>query len=342
MATLKDISLKTGHSVTQVSRALNGHADVNAQTREQVLAAAKELNYRPNITARKLASGRSGMVALVSPQADGLSSDSTFIETVTGLSAQFSSRGMQFVLHIPTDGDDPIEGYDRLIDSGSLDGFVITVPDGDDERIQHLIKREVPFVVHGRSAIHEDYPYFDIDNYGVSYKLTRHLIEQGHRDIALINGQSEFNYSQARLCGFQDALAESGLPVQDHLIRHGRMSESLGMVSMVQMMSGDDTPPTGVICGNILIANGVYTSAQALELTIPTDLSVVAHDDVISQYRASAFYPALTVTRSPLADSWGPLADFLSGAIDGKATGTLQKIAKFEFVDRNSVAAPRR
>ena len=338
MATLKDISRKAGLSVTQVSRALNGHSDVNAETRDHVLKVAKSLNYRPNISARKLVSGRSGMVALVSPQSRGLSSDTTFIETVTGLSAQFSSRSMQFVLHVPTEGDDSIEVYGRLIDSGSLDGFVIIEPEVEDARIQYLTKREVPFVVHGSTRGSETFPYFDIDNYGVCYKLTRHLIEHGHRNIGFINGRSEFSYSAARLRGFTDALSEVGVDPQEHLIRHGRMSESLGMISTVQMFSGEMAKPTAIVCGNILIANGVYSSASALGLTIPSDLSVVAHDDVLAQYRASAFYPALTVTRSPLKDSWGPLADFLSQHIDEKPLENLQRIAEFEFVDRASVA----
>lgn len=340
MTTLKQISQKSGVSVTQVSRALNGHSDVNEETRKHVLEVAKLLNYRPNITAQKLVSGRSGMVALVSPNFGELSSDTTFIETVTGLSAEFSSRSMQFVLHVPTEEDNAIDVYARLIANGSLDGFVIIEPANDDERIQYLMDREIPFVVHGRAHSTAQYPFFDIDNYGVSYKLTRHLIEKGHREIGFINGCAEFSYSCARLKGFMDALRDSDIQPRDELVRHGVMTEALGMISTVQMFSANSPPPTALVCGNILIANGVFTSARALGLNVPNDLSVAAHDDVLPQYRASAFYPALTVTRSPLKDSWGPLASFLRASIDGKPVETLQKTSGFEFVERNSVAAP--
>jgi LacI family transcriptional regulator len=338
MATLKDISRLSGISVTQVSRALNGHSDVNAETRQHVQEVADSLNYSPNITARKLVSGRSGMVALVSPQFKDLTNDRTFIESVTGLSTQFSRRGMQFVLHIPDEGDTATDVYGRLIDGGALDGFVIIEPEVGDPRIKYLIERDVPFVVHGRTYNEDNYPYFDIDNYGVLHKLTKHLIDQGHTNIGFINGREELNYCRARLEGFHDALAQADLTANEEFIFHGWMTEPLGLVSTIQMFSGSKPHPTALICGNILIANGVYSAAKALGLKIPADLSVVAHDDVVPHFRASAFYPALTVSRSPLKDSWIPLADSLSAVIDGTPVEKLQKIAGFEFVDRDSVA----
>ncbi len=100
MATLRDISRELGLSVTQVSRALNGHDDVSEETRARVQDIAKALKYQPNLTARKLVTGKSGIVGLVLPQVPTAPEDTLFVQIVGGLSRHFSRRQMQFVLHI--------------------------------------------------------------------------------------------------------------------------------------------------------------------------------------------------------------------------------------------------
>ncbi len=91
-------------SVTQVSRALNDHADVSRATKARVREGARELGYRPNLTARKLKSGRSGIVAMIVPGRSETVEIELLMESVMGLSAEFSRRGLQFVLHVLSDG----------------------------------------------------------------------------------------------------------------------------------------------------------------------------------------------------------------------------------------------
>mgnify|MGYP002149462803 CR=1 FL=1 len=181
MATLKDVARAAGLSITQTSRALNGHSDVNEATRKRVKAVARSMNYQANISARKLVTGRSGMVALVVPQTPELPQNGLFIEGVAGLSAQFSGRGMQFVLHV-AGNDRPItEVYQRLIGNGMLDGFVLFSPCDDDPRAAFLRDHGIPFVVHGRTGKAMEYPHFDIENERLAYDLTKHVAARGHR-----------------------------------------------------------------------------------------------------------------------------------------------------------------
>jgi LacI family transcriptional regulator len=342
MTTLKDISRSLGLSVTQVSRALNGHDDVNEETRERVTAAARAMNYHPNISARKLVSGRSGMVGLVMPKHKGLGSDSMFMEVVAGLSAQFSSREMQFVLHIMEESEAAIPVYQRLVGRGALDGFVLIDPREDDPRITFLQRAGVPFVVHGRTSPKPDYPYFDIENEKLLFELTAYLIGLGHRRIALINGPAGRPYVTNRTRGFHRACATVDIPLTDRIERHGDMDAALGLVSTVAMFNGPGPQPTAIICGNVRIAHGVYQALSSLHLSIPGDVSVVAHDDHLPDLRASAFFPSLTVTKAPLRESWKPMADCLAGAIEGRPLGELQQIGGYEFIARNSAAPPAR
>lgn len=342
MTTLKDLSRHLGLSVTQVSRALNGHSDVSEATRLRVEKAAKKLKYMPNVSARRLVSGRSGMVGFVERSYPGIARDTILLETVTGLSSRFSERGMQFVLHLSPDTDggdgrDMVPVYERLAIGGGLDGFVLTNPRRDDPRIRSLQQLGVPFVVHGRGDLDPPYPFVDIDNLGLARQLTEHLIGHGHRRIALINADEAFAFAAFRTRGYREALAAAGLPAPPKLVRQGRMTDALGMIATAQIFAARDQLPTAIICSNMLITKGVFSALEALGLSVPKDVSVVAHDDAVADVHPENFYPPLTVTRSPLSLSWDPLAETLVRAIEGTETDGLQTFLPIEFREGGSV-----
>jgi LacI family transcriptional regulator len=339
MATLKDIARALDLSITQVSRALNDHSDVNEETRLRVKATARAMNYHPNASARKLVSGRSGMVGLVVPQYRSIGQDRLFMEVVAGLSTQFSGRGMQFVLHMMAEHEPAIPVYQKLIGKAMLDGFVLIDPLDQDPRIEFLRKAGISFVVHGRSGRTIDYPYFDIENERLAYDLTAHLAARGHRRIAFLNGIAGRSYVTVREQGYRRALRDTGAEDLPHLHLNSAMDEAHGLTETIRLFSTDAPRPTAVVCGNVRLARGVYEGLEALGLSVPGDVSVVAHDDELPALRASAFFPSLTVTKSPLRDSWEPLADCLAGAIDGMPLATLQRIGSYSFIERNSVAA---
>jgi LacI family transcriptional regulator len=280
------------------------------------------------------------MVGLVAPTRHDIAEDGIFLETIAGLSAQFSGRGMQFVLHIMAEDEPPIPVYQKLIGKAMLDGFVLTNPMDQDPRISFLRKSGIAFVVHGRSDQMADYPYFDIENEQLAHDLTRHLIARGHRRIAFLNGLAGLNYVTERHRGHCRALTEAGLAFDPGLHLNGPMDEATGLTATVRLFSTGVPRPTAIICGNVRLARGVYQALAALGLSVPQDVSVVAHDDQLPSLRASAFFPALSVTKAPLRDSWGPLADCLTGAIAGEPLATLQRLGSYSLIERESVAAP--
>lgn len=340
MATLKDIARSLDLSITQVSRALNDHSDVNEETRRRVKEAARAMNYHPNASARKLVSGRSGIVGLVVPQHRDIGQDGIFLEVIAGLSAQFSGRGMQFMLHIMSEHEPPIPVYQKLIGKALLDGFVLIDPLEKDPRVDFLRKSGIAFVLHGRVGRTLDYPYFDIENEQLAHDLTTHLADHGHRHIAFLNGVSGRSYVTLREQGYRRALRQANLPDTGALHLNGEMDEATGLTNTIRLFSGGTPRPTGIVCGNVRLARGCYQALAALGLNVPGDVSVVAHDDELPTLRSSAFYPALTVTLAPLRDSWEPLADCLAGAIDGKPLANLQRIGSYTMISRTSVAPP--
>ncbi len=335
MTTLKDLSKVLGLSVTQVSRALNGHSDVNEATRLRVVETAKLLNYHPNLSARKLATGRSGVVGLVIPALHSHGGDHLFVQQIRGLSKRFSQSDVRFILHMADEEEDLIAAYRRLIDSASLDGFVLTDAFDSDPRIVFLQKRGVPFVLHGRSKGPYTYPFFDIDNYAVGYELTRHLTGLGHRRIAMLNGIKGRSYCSAREQGYAAALAESGINYDPTLHRNGVMETGYGLIETITLMKSPQ-PPTAFIASNAWIAKGIYDAISAIGAEIPRDVSVVAHDDLLPLVDTRQFLPPMTVMESPLKNSWAPLADILLGALAGQPIEDLQKIGEIQMILRNS------
>lgn len=336
MATLKDISAELGLSVATVSRALNGFPEVNARTRDRVAEMARQMGYQPNRAAQRLVTGRSGMVGMIVRLKADMTADQTFLDVITGLTAALAARNVDLVLSVDQH-DDPTLAYSRMLARNMLDGFILNAPLPSDPRVAFLRERGIPFVLHGQTGGEQDYPFFGIDNHAVSADAVGLLVALGHRRIALLNGDVALSYATDRLEGFARAMAQAGLPVPPAFIAAERPSESYGYTAALAMLSGQAGPrPTALVCGSTLIAAGAMQAARHLNLSVPADLSIVAHDDALPQLSAISFEPALTVTRSPLRDACEPLANHLIDHIDGTPATALQTLVHADIIVRGS------
>lgn len=336
MATLKDIGTELGLSVATVSRALNGFPEVNARTRDRVQQVADRLGYRPNRIAQRLVTGRSGMVGMIVKIRPDMSSEMTFFEILTGLTAALAARDTDLVLAVDQ-ADDPVVPYQRMLERGILDGFILNAPVPDDPRVAWLQARGIPFVMHGQSDAAVDYPFYGIDNRAVMADSVGLLAALGHRRIAFLNGEVRLAFAADRLAGFRAAMAGERLAVPEAFIASDQPGESYGYARALAMLSRRLGPrPTAVICASTVIAAGVMQAARDLGLEVPRDLSVMAHDDALPQLRAINFTPALTVTRAPMRDACVPLANHLVDHIDGVAAARLQTLVRAEVIVRQS------
>jgi LacI family transcriptional regulator len=338
MTTLRDVAKATGFSVTTVSRALRGFDDVTAETRRLIEVVARELDYRPNQIARKLVSGRSGMVGLVLEAPPQPFEHGHFFELIASLSQAFSARDLDFVLRIG-DGTSALPTHERLINRGALDGFILTLPVLDDPRIGLMLARNVAFVVHGHQVGDDRYAFFDTDNRLASALAVELLAGLGHRRIALVAGPPRWPSVAERVRGFRAAMAARGLPFDAGLVTHGDTSTAYGAEVAARLLARPERP-TAIVCCNSLVAAGVYEVARARGLAIPADLSVVAHDDALPQVATDRLEPALSVTRLPLRAAGEPLADLLVRRIAGEPVASLQVTQAPELIVRESTAPP--
>jgi LacI family transcriptional regulator len=138
-------------------------------------------------------------------------------------------------------------------------------------------------------------------------------------------------------------LKARAIPVPDRFVSHDEMSEELGYRRAAHLLAGLEGPaPTAFICSSTLQALGVIRAAAAHGLQVGSDISIIAHDDVLPHLRSEHFAPALTVTRSPIRDAGTALAEMMVARIGGTDPRKLQRIVSADLIVRNSSgAAPK-
>ena len=339
MTTLRELARHLGLSPATVSRALNGFPEVGEKTRLRVLEASEQLNYKANSSAKRLATGKSGMVGMIFRSSRNLLVDPHFVDFLAGLSTGLAECELDLVIHTAPPRE-LLAHYQRFASSGSVDGMIVSAPELDDRRITTLTERNFPFVVHGRTGDDVGYAYFDIDNDAAFSAATALLLELGHARIALLNGEADLAFAVQRETAFRRVTALRGIHMPDRFVSHDLMSEEQGFLHATEMLSGRlGSPPTAFLCSSTLQALGVIRAAAAAGLAVGTDLSVIAHDDVLPHLRPEHFSPPLTVTRSPIRMAGSELAAMMVARISGVDPLKLQRMVTADLIVRASTGA---
>jgi len=338
---LKQLSAMLALSQTTVSRALNGYPEVNEETRRRVVDAAKRHGYRPNPSARRLATGKAGMIGYVMPTGASVDIDPHFVEFLSGLGDYARSHDLDLVLS-PTDADDEETTYRRVAANKQVDAVYVSSPRPADRRIALLHHLGLPYLVHGRSeGLGFAYPHLDIDNEGAFRDAGRLLIQLGHKTIALINGDTAETFAIFRERGLRSAMATAGLALPAALIRSRRMTDEAGYRATRSLMEQSDRP-TAIISSSLLMTLGIFRAARDLNLRIPDDLSVIAHDDVFPWLRPEHFSVPLTTTKSSIRAAGTRVAERLAARIAGAEIDPIGEVWPVELIVRASVAAAPR
>ena len=338
---LKQLSTMLALSQTTVSRALNGYPEVNEETRRRVMDAAKRHGYRPNPSARRLATGKAGMIGHVMPTGSAVDIDPHFVEFLSGMGDYARHHGLDLVLS-PTDADEEETTYRRLAANKQVDAVYVSAPRPADRRIKLLNQLGLPYIVHGRSeGLGFDFPFIDIDNEGAFRQAGRLLIELGHRRVGLINGELSQTFAVFRERGLRQSLADHRLDLPQSLIRSQAMTDEGGYRAARELLSVPDRP-TAIVCSSLIMALGVFRAARELGLDIPRDLSVIAHDDVFPWLKPENFSVPLATTRSSIRAAGARVAERLAARISGAETSPVAEVWPVDLMVRASVAgAPR-
>ena len=308
---LKELAAKLGLSPTTVSRALNGYPEVNAATRDRVVAAASRHNYRPNARAIRLATGRALAVGHVIPlNTRSEIMNPIFADFIAGAGEIYSRNGYDMILSVvPDEAEDST--YRDLMSRGTVDGVIVHAPKTNDPRIKVLKDLGLPFVVHGRASGTElDYSWVDVNNRRAFLRATEFLLDLGHRRIALVNGLERMDFAVRRRAGFTDALTARALTPDPALLASDEMTEINGHRAAERALSLPQ-PATAFLAASMLQGMGIRRAIEGRGLRLGRDVSVIIFDDDLSYLRNGEDVPIFTATRSSVREAGRLSAEML-------------------------------
>ncbi|KAB1940998.1 LacI family transcriptional regulator [Micromonospora sp. ALFpr18c] len=328
--TIATIATDVGVSVATVSKVLNGRGDVAPGTRARVEASLDRHRYQRR-TRRTSSSG--GRVDLVFHQFD----TGWAMEILRGVEAVTSAAGLGLsVAQLDGAHRPPPRWLDAVLADRPL-GVVFVLSHLAEVQQQHLRRHGIPFVVVDTdSATSASVPTVGSNNWNGGLLAARHLLELGHRRIAIISGPPDVLCSRARAAGFQSAHEEAGLAVDRELIRYGSFSAGAGHTHGLQLLRLPERP-TAIFAGSDIQAMGVLRAARQCGLRVPEDLSVIGYDNLPV---AAWTDPALTTINQPLRDMAGIATQMLLDLANGNEPATSRIDLVTELVVRESTAPP--
>lgn len=275
---IKKLAEYLGLSKSTVSRALNGYTDVNPDTRKKVLEAAKEMDYKPNPTAKRLASGKSRNVGIILPSNSRMFVSPAFSKVLAGAAGLLSQYEYQLIVTTISDRQDEKQVYSDLISSGLVDGLFIVRTREKDQRIKMLEEQNFPYVCHGYAEGFSPDVFVDVDNNHAFYLLTKRQIELGHKRIAFLDAPIELTLSQSRKKGYLKAMDEAGLPVDSRWLLNGDLNEDSAMMMTKEVMSLA-LHPTSILCADDTMALGTISACEELGYKPGVDIAVAGYGD---------------------------------------------------------------
>jgi LacI family transcriptional regulator len=332
VADLAKVSAKT------VSRVINNEPRVRPATRNRILEAIEQLNYRPNLNARGLASNRSFLIGLFCDRpGDYLS------EFQAGAVERCRESHMHLMVE-PWDVQSPTveKQLDTLLGQLRMEGVILLPPLSDHPLVlSKLQEAAIPIVRIAPKHPLSTTPSIGIDDYAAARQVTAHLLNLGHRRIGFILGRPQHGATEQRYLGFIDELRAHEVPVDFDLIQTGNFLFADGLVCAERMLRSA-SPPTAIFASNDDMAAAVVSMARKFGFDLPGQLSVAGFDDAPV---ATMMWPELTTVRQPVA-AMARLAADLIIRLEPRRHGWPERIPRHllehELIVRNSTArAPK-
>jgi LacI family transcriptional regulator len=340
MSTISDVAKRAGVSTMTVSRVVNSTGYTSAETRARVETAIGELGYVPNALARQLRSKRTKTIALVVSDI----SNPFFTTIARGAEDVAVAHGFSVMYCNTDESAKEEEQYLLMLIERQVDGVLLVPARSSGASFRLLQAHNVPVVVMDRRVAARNVDSVLCDSEAGAHALTRHLIELGHRRIAVLTGRRDISTSVDRVLGCRRALAEAGLTLDDDLVRYGgfnfgKLNQADGHRMAEAVLAADGERPTAIFAANNFIAFGVVRALREAGLRVPEDMSVVAFDDLPDDWVSEPF---LTVAAQPAYEIGHRAATLLLDRISGDHDAIGESVVlPFEMIIRRSSAPPR-
>jgi LacI family transcriptional regulator len=294
-ATITDVARVAKVSIQTVSAVVNRKPGISEPTRERVLQAIEQLQYRPNGIASSLRAQKSHTIGVVIPTI----TNPFFPEFVRGAEDAASGKGYSiFLCNADEDTEKEIQ-YLRLLQRHRVAGILISYVSGpafSEPVLTELASHHLPIACLGTAQPGRGIVSLRVSESEITRVATQHLLELGHRRISFITPPPSKYIAQMRIDGYKRALIDAGLPIRPEYLVDGGFDLRDGLRGAEKLLSLRH-PPTAVVAANDLVAIGVISTLKKHGRRVPADLSIVGIDDI---QMASLLDPPLTTISQPI------------------------------------------
>jgi LacI family transcriptional regulator len=286
--TIHDVARGANVTVGTVSKALNRNGSLKQETRDRIIAVAKELGFRPNVLAQSLHRGQSLTVGLISTDSFGRFT----IPIMEGLEECLADRRMAVFMCNATDDPEREAQHVESLLGKRVDGIVVTARRADRRAKLKMPASDIPVIyVFSQSDDPESFCLLP-DDEGGAFLATDHLSRLGRRRIAHVSGPESFEAVRLRRDGYRKGLAKAGLHEHDGFYLPGIWSEGWGREAVARLFDAPPTMPDAVFCGNDQIARGMADALRERGIAVPDQVALVGFDNW--EIMAAATRPPLT------------------------------------------------
>lgn len=306
---MREVAAAAGVSRQTVSRVLNDHPSIRPATRERVLSAMAELNFRPNRAARMLTTARSRTIGVLAASASSLFGPASSIDAVE--QAGREAGYFVTVAHAASLNAAELAAAIDHLGAQSVEGVVVIAPQRAVQEAMAALSLSVPSVALHGAGVAADEGVF-VDQFEGARIATRHLLDRGHTRLAHLSGPGDWSEARARRDGFVAEVASAGLEAV--VSREGDWTAASGAAIGAELLAGPDAP-TAVFSSNDQMALGVLHAARLRGLRVPDDLALVGFDDIPE---AAFFAPPLTTVRQDFPELGRRCVARLVALIEGR------------------------
>ncbi|WP_069131337.1 LacI family DNA-binding transcriptional regulator [Rhodohalobacter halophilus] len=333
--TIYQVANRAGVAISTVSRVLNDSPNVSEKTKEKVKKAIDELNFRPQVSARKLASRKPQMLAIAVPSF----TTPYYNEVLKGVKDEIGPMDLDIVIY-NTGSKNPKEGIENFFNRGTADTVISISIDIDDNIHRQIQASGMPIVLIGSS--HPEYDYIDLNHRKGGFLAGEHLVKQGYKKIGLIRPALETKAGSLREKGFLDALKEFKMPIHDHLFitgestKHAGFTEEAGFEA-INIYDQMGEFPDAIFCANDTQAIGAYHALNRLGMRVPDDIGLMGYDNI----KFTKYLDLTTIDQkmhSIGVQATKRLAEIINGETDNKLQITIDPV----LVPRNSTNNPNK
>ncbi|MEO8282966.1 MAG: LacI family DNA-binding transcriptional regulator [Pseudarthrobacter sp.] len=331
---IEDVAAAAGVSTATVSRAVRGLPRVSPATREKILDVAAALGYVASSSASGLATGRTKTMGVLAP----FVSRWFFSKAIEGADRELHARQYNLSLfNLGGHGSNRERLFSKTMVYKQIDALLVLCMALTPDELDHLQKIDIPLIVVGGHV--EECAYIGIDDYAASSTAVRHLIDLGHRDIALLHGDDEtdlnFDVPRVRILAFKEVMAAAGLPVRPEWDEWGDFTLRSGQEAFRRLWERPGPKPTAIFCASDEMAMGVIFEAARAGVRVPEDLSVVGIDD-----HDFADAMGLTTVRQRPDEQAELATKMLLDELNGVSGAVRSAVAPHKLIVRRTTAAP--